>query len=118
MRHLVFVISLLFSAPLFIDAQSAFYTVNFFNRLTILFGIIIPYTVSLGLLLFIWGLAKFIAHSGNEKSVAQGKHFMIWGIIVLFVMVSVWGIIGLMQTMTGANPATAAPTPPVTNYTP
>jgi hypothetical protein len=54
------------------------------------------------LLFFLWGLARFIlAVGGDEKAVSQGKTFMMWGIIALFVMVSVTGIIAFMQSELG-----------------
>jgi hypothetical protein len=54
--------------------------------------------IALAVLAFFWGLAKFIFNvSGDEKSVEEGKRIMIWGIIALFVMVSVWGIIRFAQ---------------------
>ena len=54
--------------------------------------------IALAVLAFFWGLAKFIFNvSGDEKSVEEGKRIMIWGVIALFVMVSVWGIIRFVQ---------------------
>lgn len=46
------------------------------------------------LLVFFWGLAKFIlAVGGDEEAVKQGRTLMIWGILALFVMTSIWGIV-------------------------
>ncbi len=53
------------------------------------------------LLVFFWGLAKFIFKSGDEKSHEEGAAVMKWGIIALFVMVSVWGIVNFMQRALG-----------------
>jgi Ni,Fe-hydrogenase I cytochrome b subunit len=54
----------------------------------------IAIVIALGLLAFFWGLAKFIFKvGGDEKAVDDGKRIMKWGLIALFVMVSVWGII-------------------------
>lgn len=62
----------------------------------------------LALLVFFWGLVKFIMNAGDEEAVKEGKRLMIWGIVALFVMVSVWGIvrwIGLeLNIGTGAAP--------------
>jgi hypothetical protein len=61
---------------------------------TNLASIVTPLVASLALLVFFWGLAKFIFNlSGDSKAVAEGKNLMIWGTIALFVMVSIWGII-------------------------
>lgn len=52
----------------------------------------------LGLLAFMWGLARFIfAVGGDPKAVDNGKVLMKWGLVALFVMVSVWGIIHLIR---------------------
>jgi len=57
---------------------------------------------ALALLAFFWGLAKFIFRvGGDEKAVEEGKTIMKWGLIALFVMVSVWGIVGFMQSELG-----------------
>jgi hypothetical protein len=50
------------------------------------------------LLVFFWGLVKFISKAGDVKAVEEGRRFMLWGIIALFVMVSVWGIVLFLQT--------------------
>ena len=57
---------------------------------------LIPVVIGLTLLVFIWGLAKFILASGDEKKIDDGKSLMFWGIIGLFVMVSVWGIVNIV----------------------
>ena len=54
--------------------------------------LIIPITFALALIFFFWGLAQFI-RSISDKTIAEGKNKMIWGIIALFVMISIWGII-------------------------
>lgn len=55
--------------------------------------LLFPILVGLALLVFFKGLIAFIAKSGDEKSHTEGKNLMIWGILALFVMVSVFGIL-------------------------
>lgn len=52
---------------------------------------------AIALLGFLWGLAKFIFKSGDEGAQEEGKNIMKWGLIALFVMMSVWGIIRWVQ---------------------
>lgn len=47
------------------------------------------------LLVFFWGLAQFILKSGDSKEHAKGRSLMMWGVIIFFVMGSLWGIINL-----------------------
>jgi len=64
---------------------------------------LIPIVISLGLLFFIWGLAQFIIASGNEDAKEVGKRRMVWGILALFAIVSVWGIVNLLAEMAGVE---------------
>ena len=49
----------------------------------------------------LWGLAKYILAAGNEESKASGKTIMIGGIVALFVMTSVWGLVGWLGGAVG-----------------
>ena len=52
----------------------------------------------MALVVFLWGLAKFIFHvGGDEKAVDEGKRVMKWGLLALFVAFSVWGIVVFFQ---------------------
>lgn len=68
-----------------------------------LVGIALPIVVGIALLAFFWGLVKYIFAQGNEESKADAKKIMLWGIIALFVMVSVWGIVRFIGTALGIN---------------
>ena len=59
---------------------------------------IVPLLTAVALLVFLWGLARFILNAGSEDKVSEGKQLMIWGVIALFVLVSVWGIISLFHS--------------------
>lgn len=49
-----------------------------------------------GIVQYIWGLRQ-----GDSGKAKVGNQFMIWGLVALFVMVSVWGIIVYVQTIFG-----------------
>ena len=49
--------------------------------------------VGFALLAFFKGLVSFIAKAGDARSHEAGRSLMVWGIIGLFVMVSVFGIL-------------------------
>ena len=66
--------------------------------------VVIPAMFAFAVLLFIWGAIKFfIINSDEESKREQGKQFMIWGIIALTVMISVWGLVGLLQNTFGVS---------------
>ena len=58
---------------------------------------LIPLSVAVALLFFLWGLTLFILNSGDEKKVVEGKSKIVWGLVVLFIMVSIWALVGLLQ---------------------
>src|SRR3989344_55959 len=78
----------------------------------ILLVLLIPLVIGIALLVFFWGLVKFIFAQGSETVKADGKKIMIWGLIALFVMMSVWGIISFFQGAFLPGATFTAPTLP------
>ncbi|MBX4199131.1 hypothetical protein KW800_02585 [Candidatus Parcubacteria bacterium] len=64
-------------------------------------GTALPIVVGLALLGFFWGLMKFIFNAGNEEAKEEGKKIMIYGIVTLFVMVAVWGLVKFVASSLG-----------------
>lgn len=52
---------------------------------------------------FMWGIVMFIKNANNDKLRQEYKAYMTWGILALFVMVSVWGIIAIMGNIVGTD---------------
>ncbi len=71
-----------------------------------------PVLGGIGLLVFFWGLGKFIKNSGDAKNHEDGKNLMIWGVVGFFVMFAVWGIVQFAQTSLGFNSEFGLPTLP------
>ena len=46
---------------------------------------------------------QFVINDSEESKKAKGRNFMIWGIIALAVMVSVWGLVGILENTFGIN---------------
>jgi len=61
-----------------------------------LIGAIVPIVIGLAVLYFLWGVMNYVTASDSEKQ-QEARRVMIMGIIILFVMVSVWGLVGLLQ---------------------
>ena len=75
---------------------------------------ILPLLLALAIIYFFWGLVKFIKAAGDSKAREEGKGVMIWGIIAIFVMVSVFGIVNWLSDTTGLDSGTV-PTLPTIN---
>ena len=52
--------------------------------------------IALAVVVFFWGLIKWLWSMGPDDA-QQGLKIMFWGVVALFVMVSIWGIIRLLQ---------------------
>ena len=63
---------------------------------------LIPIAFSAALLFFFYGLAIFVLKSGGEDQ-ARGKSIMLWGVIALFIMASITGIISFLGTSIGLD---------------
>lgn len=66
--------------------------------------LLIPLTGAIALLYFFWGMAKFIRNAGSEDGREEGKQTMIWGIIALFVIVTIWGIVVFISDQLQIHP--------------
>jgi hypothetical protein len=84
-------ISTIITSPLFALAQLTGTRGLFENAYEIVRTILIPLVFTLALLFFFYGVAKYIWSVGTGKE--EGRKVMIWGIIALFVMSCIWGII-------------------------
>ncbi len=50
---------------------------------------------------FLFGLLKFIQNQDNEAALEEGKSHMVWGIIGIFLMMSVLGILRIIKNTAG-----------------
>jgi membrane protein DedA with SNARE-associated domain len=80
-----------------------------------IFDYLIPTLIGIALLVFIWGVIVFIAKSGDDKAHEEGRRKMLWGVIILFVIISMWGLVRLIQVLVGVREG--AVDSPYINYT-
>ena len=57
--------------------------------------------VLLAFIIFITGLVGYVGSGDNEEKRDQGRNVMIYGMIGFFVMVSIWGILGIVTNSYG-----------------
>jgi hypothetical protein len=56
---------------------------------------LVPIILSLAIVFFLWGVLQYITKAGEEKGKAREQ--MLWGIIAIAVMVSIWGLVGVIR---------------------
>ena len=65
---------------------------------------VIPVIMALALVAFLWGLAVFMLEAGDESAQKRARLMIAWGVLGLFVMFSVWGLVNvLLGTFTLRN---------------
>ena len=69
---------------------------DFINRL-------VPFVISLTVLVFLWGIFKYLTAQGDSDSRKEALGYITWGVVSLFVMVSVWGLVNILVSSFGLN---------------
>ena len=94
--------ALVLSLPAIASAADLLSTLVLVNRfLNGLIGVII----TIAIIVFFWGLVRYLTDVGEQKH--AGLIMMFYGLIAIFVMVSIWGIIHLLQGTFGVTSNTA-----------
>lgn len=58
---------------------------------------IIPLLFAFALLVFIVGVIRYVIAPDGSDDREEGRSFMLWGVVGLFVMVAVWGLVGVIK---------------------
>jgi len=90
------------------------------TQLQLLVNGLLPLVAAIALLAFFWGLAKYVFQADDDEAKAKGKNIMIGGIVALFLIAAIGGIIEFISnafgidTNTGFNPTNIDNTPNTT----
>ncbi|OGG68916.1 hypothetical protein A3C95_00660 [Candidatus Kaiserbacteria bacterium RIFCSPHIGHO2_02_FULL_56_30] len=64
--------------------------------------IIIPLLFAIAFLSFVWGILKyFFLNPDSEEERRQGKQFILWGILGMVLLFSVWGVVYILLDTLG-----------------
>lgn len=68
-------------------------------------NVIVPLIFALAFLVFVWGVVKYIfLHGGEDKERQAGRQFMLWGVLGLVILFSVWGLVNILLSTLGIKP--------------
>jgi hypothetical protein len=73
------------------------------RRLQDIINLIIPFIVGLAVLVIIWGVFGYVTSAGDEEKRGEAKQFILWGVIGVFIMVSVWGLVNILVNSFGVG---------------
>ena len=64
---------------------------------------VIPLLFALAMVVFIWGVIQYVVNGSNEAERKKGREFMIWGLVAIAVMSSIWGIVKILTGTFGVQ---------------
>ena len=83
-----------FFVPLAAFAQTNIFDLE--NMVMFLFERLYVLLWLIAILVFFWGLVKFIMNASDTADHEEGKQLIIWGLISFLVVLSVWAIVSLL----------------------
>ncbi len=59
---------------------------------------LVLFVIALTVITIIWQVTKtWIIGTGEEKSIQDGKHVILAAVLVMVIIISIWGILNLLQ---------------------
>lgn len=58
----------------------------------------LPLLILVALVLFLYGIVRRFFWSKDSADRTEAGKFILWGVVALFVMVSVWGLVNLLRS--------------------
>jgi Type IV secretion system pilin len=67
--------------------------------------LVIPVIIALAFVAFVWGVVNYFFINGeDEGSREEGKQFILYGVLGLAVLLSVWGLVNMLLSTLGILP--------------
>ncbi len=84
-----------------IQITSGYTFKDFIYNIISLLDIVIYLIIALAVIVFFYGIVLYIAKSDSESERKKGVQYILFGIIGLFVMISVWGLVYILTSTFG-----------------
>ncbi len=69
------------------------------NQFVDLINLAIPVIIGVGIIFFLYTVVRYIAKAGDAHGKEAERTAIVWGLVALFVLFSVWGIINIFRQM-------------------
>ena len=74
------------------------------NILGFINGVLIPFILGIGFLVFVWGMFRyFIAGGADDEAKTQGKSLMVYATLGFVLIIIFWGVVNLVAGSTGLD---------------
>ncbi|MFA6503070.1 MAG: hypothetical protein WCT45_02340 [Candidatus Paceibacterota bacterium] len=68
--------------------------------------VVVPVIITLSFAAFVWGVVNyFFIHGAEEEKRNEGRQFILWSIVGLAVLFSVWGFVNILLSTLGIAPS-------------
>jgi len=84
--------------PLAALAQTTATVNTILNTVSDILDLVIPILLIIATVVFLWGVIQYLTAGADEERRASARSLMIYGLVALFVMVAVWGIVKVLVT--------------------
>ena len=98
-RSLFFLPALLSVFPL--AAQGFHGVIGLANDVLTVLNIVLVIIFVLALIVFSWGIVKYLTAAGDANKIKEARPFLFWGIIGLFVLAAIWGLVAFIAESIG-----------------
>ncbi|OHA00467.1 MAG: hypothetical protein A3C07_01260 [Candidatus Sungbacteria bacterium RIFCSPHIGHO2_02_FULL_47_11] len=75
-------------------------------------NLVVTIVFILAVIVFGWGIVKLIVAAGDPGKIKEAKGFLIWGVIGIAILASIFGIIQFLQQYIGISSGTQPIQPP------
>ena len=69
---------------------------SFLTQIQVILDRVVPFIVGLAVFIVIWGIFNYLTHAENEEKRDEAKKYILWGVIGVFCMLSVWGFVNIL----------------------
>lgn len=68
--------------------------------------VVVPVIIAMAFAAFVWGVVNnYFIHGSEATSRKKGSVFILWGVIGLVVIFSVWGVVNILLSTLGITPS-------------
>ena len=71
---------------------------SFVNVIIDFINYLVPVIMAMAVFAFMFGIQKYIYAGGSEEKLKGGREMMIYGVIGMVVIISVWGLVNVVAT--------------------
>jgi len=75
---------------------------SLFDAIRSILNAVIPIIIALAVVYILWGIVQSFVKGGDDERKA-GHMKILYGIIALFIMISIWGLVNILVNTTGLN---------------